>query len=51
VDLISFSESSIDTMSDGSVIELARRAGVLVEEERQFPDLVRVRLKRNVYKQ
>jgi hypothetical protein len=39
----------IDIMSDGSVVELARQVGVLVEEERQFPALVRVRLKRNYY--
>jgi len=49
VDTISFDEKAIDTLSPASIIELARRAGVLVEEERQFPDLVRVRLKRNVY--
>ena len=49
MDVITFDAAAIDTLSDGSVIELARRAGVLVEEERQFPDLVRVRLKRNVY--
>jgi hypothetical protein len=44
-----FDEKVIDTMSDGSVVELARRVGILVEEERQFPELVRVRLKRNYY--
>jgi len=36
-------------MSDVAVINLARQAGVLVEEELPFPALVRVRLKRNTY--
>jgi hypothetical protein len=36
-------------MSPGSAIELARKLGLLLEEEQQFPDLVRVRLKRNYY--
>jgi hypothetical protein len=48
VELLEFDGAAIDTMSDGSVLELARRVGVLVEEERQFPALVRVRLKRNI---
>jgi hypothetical protein len=38
----------IDEVSDGAVIELARDAGLLLEEERQFPELVRVRLKRSL---
>lgn len=46
---MSFDERAIAALSDGSVIELARRAGILVEEEEQFPDLVRVRLRRNIY--
>lgn len=46
---LDFNEEAIDTMSDGSVLELAYRVGVLLEEERQFPSLVRMRLKRNVY--
>jgi hypothetical protein len=49
VDTLALGEIDLDSLSDGSVIELARRVGVLVEEERQFPDLVRVRLKRNYY--
>ena len=44
-----FDESAIDTMSDGSVLELAYKVGVLLEEERRFPELVRIRLKRNIY--
>jgi hypothetical protein len=35
-------------LDHGSVLALAHSLGVLVEEERQFPELVRVRLKRNV---
>lgn len=48
IELMEFDIATIDTLSPASVIELARRVGVLVEEERGFPDLVRVRLKRNV---
>jgi hypothetical protein len=46
---MTFDESDVDALSDGSVLELARRVGVLVEEERAFPALVRVRLKRSGY--
>jgi len=38
----------LDEVSDGAVIELARSAGLLLEEERNFPELVRVRLKRSI---
>lgn len=44
-----FIDANLDTLSDGSILDLAHQAGVLVEEERQFPDLVRVRLRRNTY--
>ena len=47
--MLHFDEQSIDNLSPGSVLDLAQRVGVLVEEERQFPELVRVRLKRNYY--
>jgi hypothetical protein len=46
--LVVVDEAAIDTLSDGSILELAYRVGVLLEEERAFPALVRVRLKRNV---
>jgi hypothetical protein len=46
VDTLSI-DANLDTLSPGSVIELAHHVGVLVEEERQYPDLVRVRLRRN----
>ena len=36
-------------MSPFDIIELAADLGVLVNEERNFPELVRVRLLRNVY--
>jgi hypothetical protein len=39
----------IDSLSDASVLLLARQVGVLLEEEVPFPALVRVRLKRNIY--
>jgi hypothetical protein len=49
VDVLVFDEKAIDAMSDASVLMLARQVGVLVEEELQFPALVRARLKRNTY--
>ena len=49
VKTVTFDEKFIDTMSPASVLELARQVGVLLEEERNFHDLVRVRLKRNIY--
>ena len=47
LDFIEVDEALLDTVSHGSVVELARRAGVLLLEEERVPDLVRVRLKRN----
>jgi hypothetical protein len=47
MDVVEFDAASLDALSNGSIIELARRVGVLLLEEEAFPDLVRVRLKRN----
>lgn len=47
LDTIELAAESLDTLSPGSVIELARQAGLLLEEEAGFAELVRVRLKRN----
>jgi hypothetical protein len=35
-------------MPPGSVVSLARGLGILLLEEERFPELVRVRLKRNL---
>jgi hypothetical protein len=43
---VDLTEEQIDRLTDVETLEFALSVGLLVEEERGFPELVRVRLKR-----
>lgn len=43
---IELTESQLDNMADFAVLELAARVGLLVEDEKGFPNLIRARMKR-----
>jgi hypothetical protein len=40
------SEQQLDALSPFEVLELAAQTGLLVEDEKGFPDLIRARIKR-----
>lgn len=43
---LELTEDQLDHMADFAVLELASRSGLLVEDEKGFPDLIRARIKR-----
>jgi len=43
---LEISEDQLDAMADFAVLELAARAGLLVEDEKGFPSLIRARIRK-----